>query len=72
MNKQYFNKNFLVRYYPDSEDTHTNKLIGYDTFLKLFPRAETRQNMIDKILASKSDKVDVKLRSGFRVTVVAR
>lgn len=70
--KQYYNKHFIVRYFPNTSDTHTNELIGYDKLLALFDRRKTRNNILSQAMTSKEQKHRISLRNGTRLEFVHR
>lgn len=72
MTKQYCNKHFIIRYFPNSNDTHTNELIGYDKLLALFDRKQTRNNILEKVMTSTDQKYRISLRSGRRIEFVRK
>jgi len=67
-----FNKNYLIRYYPDSKDTNYNRLVGLDKARELVGEDDVFQNMIKRVEDSPEDKVDIRLRRGVRFTFVGR
>lgn len=68
--KREFNKNFFIRYYPDSKDTNYNRLIGVQKLRNIVRTKEVFDNMIAKVERSKEDKMDFRLRRGIRFTFV--
>lgn len=70
--KRLFNKDFLIRFYPDSTDTHTNRLIGVNTLAEIIGNQDTFDNIIRRAMESREDKTDIRLRRGIRITIVGR
>ena len=64
MNKTEFNREFIIRYYPDSNDRHNNQLVGFAKMqiiiadLWTFARIKARVERFD------GDKLTIKLKRG--------
>ena len=64
MEPKYFNRNYLIRYYPDSTNRHTNHLIGQSRFEQIIGNANAVQTIYKQLEASMDDRLEVKLRRG--------
>lgn len=60
------NKDFVIRVYPDSADTHTNHLCGLPKLKKLIADDKLFQKIIEKVLNSPNQKEEFKFRRGLR------
>ncbi len=67
---KYINRNYIIHYYPDSADTHTNELIGKMKLYDLLKDYRTRKSVLKMIMNNKKDVLSIKLRRGimFRLT----
>jgi hypothetical protein len=59
-----FNKEWLIRYYPDSKVRGVHSLIGIHTFADIIGDAETFVNIIRRIEDTPDQSITVKLRRG--------
>lgn len=77
---KFLNKNFIIRYYANSSDTHNNRLIGLPKLREIINNDELFYKHLDKAINSTSDKYEFRLRrnqkaedgAGIRVTFVSR
>lgn len=72
MNKMYFNRNFLIRYYPDRNRLWKNTLIGLDRFKEIIGDDTIYENQIKRIEQSQGDVLTINLRRGETFKVVSR
>lgn len=70
--QQYLNKNYIIRYYPDSQDTHTNQLVGVKRMMELIGDKEVFESVMKRLDDCIEDKLDVRLRRGIRFTFVTK
>lgn len=68
--KRDFNKNYLIRYYPDSRDTNYNQLVGVQKMKELIGDDSVYQGVLRRVENNTEDKLDVRLRRGIRFTFV--
>ena len=74
------NKNFIIRFYPDSKDTHNNRLVGVNKLKELIGDEELFNKAVLRAYNSGEDKTDVRFRRcqkagkkpGIRITFAAR
>ena len=59
-----FNKEWLIRYYPDSSVRGVHKLIGIHTFADIIGDPETFTNIIRRVEDCADQSITVKLRRG--------
>lgn len=72
MNKTDLNKEYLIRYFPNTKDRHTNQLISLDTFRKECGDLAVYARKLIKIHNNKMDQIEIKLRRGVRFVFVRR
>jgi len=67
-----FYRDFIIRYYPNQDDTHTNQLIGLPKLKEIINRKGTFDSLMERVEAIKNDKLVVKLRRGSKIEFVMR
>lgn len=71
-NKTQFNRDFIIRYFPDTEDRHYNELIGLDTFKRIVGNMFVSAKILKRLEKNRTDKHSVSLRRGIRFEFVSR
>ncbi len=71
MNKTEFNKDYLIRYYPDNDENNT-QLIGLDTMKKIVNKQKIYDWIMKKIDNNTEDFVLIKLRRGISFKIIHR
>lgn len=71
MNLTKINKDFFIRYYPDSSDTHTNRLITAKGLIKMVGLRLADKHTV-KAYNRGGDKYSFKLRRGIKFELVPK
>jgi len=72
MDSKQINRDFLIRYYPNSNDRHYSELIGYSKLRKLFNRKKRFESVMKLVAKSKNDHIAIKLRRGCTIMFIGR
>ena len=64
MNKTEFNREYIIRYYPDSEDRHNNQLVGFNRMQIIIADLWTFARIKRRVEQFKGDKLTIKLKRG--------
>lgn len=72
INQKEFYQNFIIRYFPNSNDAHKNHLIGLPRLQEIINDEKTYLNIIKRVEGCKNDKLRVKLRRGVTFEFVGR
>ncbi len=72
INQKQFYQNFIIRYFPNSDDAHNNQLIGLPRLQEIINDQKTFKNIIKRAEGCKNDKLRVKLRRGVMFDFVGR
>lgn len=72
LTRKYFNRNFIVRYFPNKKDRHNNYLIGYDRFMSEIEVSKRREKILSQIMEMQSEKLDLSPHKGIKITIVQR
>lgn len=72
INQKEFYQNFIIRYFPDSNDAHNNQLIGLPRLQAIIDDEQTFNNIIKRARGCKNDKLRIKLRRGVMFEFVGR
>lgn len=70
--REYFNKNFMIRYYPEPARQWKNKLISLDTFKDIINNDEVYDSQMQRIGLFKGDVLTIKLKRGIAFKIVSR
>jgi len=58
------NRDYIIRYFPDSNDRHNNQLIGKKRLYEILRDYRTRRSVFNRIMANTDDILEIKLRRG--------
>ena len=64
MNKTEFNREFIIRYYPDSSNRHDNQLVGFAKMQIIIADLWTFARIKASVERFKGDKLTIKLKRG--------
>ncbi len=64
MNKTEFNREFLIRYYPDSNNRHNNQLVGFNRMQVIIADLWTFAKIKRRVERFTGDKLTIKLKRG--------
>lgn len=68
---KFFNRNFIIRYYPESEKLGNHKLIGFSTLVTIVGQRTINQ-LLERVINSADNIQEVKLRRGIMFRFIAR
>ncbi len=72
MSKKEFTREYLIRYYPQSKDRHTNHLIGYDKCRVIVNNFVTFARMMERAGNNPNDSLRIALDRGITFEFVRR